>query len=341
MTPSPPRVRLSDIAREAGVSVALVSKVLNGRADVAPATRSRVEELLTKHSYSPRRLGPRPLTHLIDLVIDELDGAWSLEIVEGVARVAQEHDVATVVSVVKGSAEPEVQRWLRGVGRRRSDGVVLVVSQLNRRHLARLIRLGLPVVAVDPAGEPDEAVPTVGATNWSGGFAAAEHLLALGHRRIAAITGPQDVMCSRARLDGFRAAMDRAGLEPDPALQRFGSFTTESGRRLGAELLALSEPPTAVFCGSDQQAFGVYAAARAAGLEVPRDLSVVGFDGLPATTWVTPSLTTVRQPLADVAGLATELLLQLVRGQVVASRRVELATTLLVRESTCAPQPRA
>ncbi|MFN8075440.1 MAG: LacI family DNA-binding transcriptional regulator [Kineosporiaceae bacterium] len=332
------RVRLSDIAEEAGVSVALVSKVLNGRADVAPTTRRKVEDLLAKYSYRPRRAPARASTHLVDLVINELDSAWSLEIVEGVAKVAQDNDAATVVSVLSGGEEHEVQRWLRNLTHRRSDGVVLVVSQLSRRHLARLARLGVPVVAVDPAGEPDEELPTIGATNWSGGFAAAEHLVGLGHRRIAVITGPQDVLCSRARLDGFRAALDRAGVDLPASMLRHGAFTTESGERWGSDLLAHRDAPTAIFCGSDQQAFGVYAAARRRGLSVPADLSVVGFDGLPATTWVTPPLTTVRQPLRDVAGLATEMLLQLIRGQALQSRRVELATSLVVRESTCPPR---
>lgn len=332
-----PRVRLSDIATEAGVSVALVSKVLNGRADVAPETRRRVEDLLAKHSYSPRRAGPRPTTRLLDLVINELDSAWSLEIVEGVARVAQDNDIAAVVSVLRGDDEQEVQRWLRNLAHRRSDGVVLVVSQLSRRHLARLARLGVPVVAVDPAGEPDEDLPTIGSTNWAGGFAAAEHLLGLGHRRIAVMAGPRQVMCSRARLDGFRAATDRAGVELPAELQVFGEFDTASGEEVARRLLALPEPPTAIFCCSDQQAFGVYAAARSLGLRVPEDLSVVGFDGLPATEWVSPPLTTVRQPLRDVAGLATRMLLQVIRGEPLQSRRVELATSLIVRESTCPP----
>ncbi len=154
---------------------------------------------------------------------------------------------------------------------------------------------------VDPAGEPVHDTPSVGATNWSGGVAATRHLLGLGHRRIGVITGPEEILCSRARLDGYRAAMDAAGAPIDPALIRFGDFHVQSGVERARSMLGLPDPPTAIFAANDLMALGVYQAAREARLQIPEDLSVVGFDDLPVAGWVSPPLTTVRQPLAEMA----------------------------------------
>jgi LacI family transcriptional regulator len=187
---------------------------------------------------------------------------------------------------------------------------------------------------VDPVNLPDPDVPSVGATNWAGGMAATDHLLGLGHRRIGAVTGPADYLCSRARIDGYRSALERAGAQFDEALVRQGDFQHEGGFIRGGELLDLPEPPTAIFAGSDQQALGVYEAARQRGLRIPQDLSVVGFDDLPAARWVSPPLTTVGQPLADMGRVAAEMLGDLIDSVPLRSQRVELATELIVREST-------
>ena len=141
-------------------------------------------------------------------------------------------------------------------------------------------------------------------------------------------------LCSRARIDGYRSALERFGADFDRPLVRHGDFQHEGGFVRGGELLDLAEPPTAIFAGSDQQAFGVYEAARERGLRIPQDLSVVGFDDLPAARWVSPPLTTVRQPLADMGRVAAEMLGSLIGGVPLRSQRVELATELIVREST-------
>jgi DNA-binding LacI/PurR family transcriptional regulator len=193
---------------------------------------------------------------------------------------------------------------------------------------------GVPLVVVDPTGEPLHDTPSIGATNWSGGLAATRHLLALGHRRIGVVSGPENVLCSRARLDGYRAAMDEAGVPIDPALIRYGNFHVQEGTTEGRALLALADPPTAIFAGNDLQALGVYQAAREARLHIPEDLSVIGFDDLPVASWVGPPLTTVRQPLVQMAMAAARLVLRLANGEQPSQTRIELATELIVREST-------
>jgi len=330
------RVTISAIAAEAGVSVPTVSRVVNGRSDVAPQTRERVEELLRRHGYRRRSSRPRSNARLIDLVFNDLDSPWAVEIIRGVEDVAHAAGVGTVVSAIhrRGTA---ARQWLQNLRARASDGVILVNSILESPMQAELRRLDVPMVVVDPAGGPSLDAPTVGATNWAGGLSATEHLLSLGHRRIGFVSGPRQLVCSRARLDGYRAGLEAAGIPLDEELVREGDFYHESGFEGGNSLLSLPDRPTAIFASSDQMAFGVYEAVRQRGLRVPDDVSVVGFDDLPEVRWSSPPLTTVRQPLAEMGVLAARTVLRLAGGDEVESPRVELATALVVRESTAPP----
>jgi LacI family transcriptional regulator len=334
--PGARRTTLAVIAAEAGVSLPTVSKVVNGRPDVAPATRTRVERLLDEHGYYRRGLRRHRRSGLVDIIFNGLDSPWAVEILRGVEEWGAIHSTGIAVSSVRhGNARPA--SWTSALASHDTDGVILVTSQLTDSQLDQLRGTGIPLVVIDPANPPPADVPSVGATNWAGGLAATEHLLELGHERIAAIAGPADYLCSRARLDGYRSALDRAGIEFDPGLVRTGTFHHEGGFACGGELLDLPVPPTAIFAGSDQQAFGVYEAARQRGLQIPRDLSVVGFDELPVARWASPPLTTIRQPLAEMGRLAAQMLGDLVEGGTLQSSRVELSTELIVRESTAAP----
>ena len=215
-------------------------------------------------------------------------------------------------------------------------GVIAVFSDLSETMRRQLGTRAIPFVVLDPTGEPLHDTPSIGATNWNGGLTATRHLLALGHRRIAVVGGPATVLCSRARLDGFRAAMDEAGVPVDPTLVSSGRFQVDEGIERARALLARPDRPTAIVTGNDLQALGVYQAAREARLDIPGDLSVVGFDDLPIASWVSPPLTTVRQPLIEMAEAAAEMVLALGRGEPTQSR-LELATELVARESTAPP----
>ena len=297
-TPTAPRAgarRQSTIARiaaAAGVSAPTVSKVINGRSDVSPETRQRVEAVIREHGYERSRKSVRPAP-LLEVIFHELESDWALEIIMGVEQVAREHDLAVVLSEMQGRRTPG-RSWIEGVLARRPTGVIAVLSDLSEGQRALLNSRGIPLVVVDPTGEPLHDTPSIGATNWSGGLAATRHLLGLGHRRIGVVAGPESVLCSRARLDGYRAAMDEAEVPIDPGLIRFGNFHVQDGVTEGRALLRLPDRPTAIFAGNDLQALGVYQAAREARLHIPEDLSVVGFDDLPVATWVGPPLTTVR-----------------------------------------------
>ncbi|MCX5530125.1 LacI family DNA-binding transcriptional regulator [Streptomyces sp. NBC_00006] len=333
----PAKVTITEIAREAGVSVPTVSRVVNGRSDVSPGTRARVEDLLHRHGYRRRAPASGDRAALLDLVFNDLDSPWAVEIIRGVEEAAHEAGVGTVVSAIHDRAG-DAREWMTNLRARASDGVILVTSVLEPGLRDELRRLRVPLVVIDPAGAPVTDAPTIGATNWAGGMAATEHLLELGHRRIGFIQGPPRLLCSRARLDGYRAALDVADVPVEGELIVAGDFYHASGFDGCHRLLDLDEPPTAIFASSDQMALGAIEALRRRGLRVPEDLSVVGFDDLPEVRWSAPPLTTVRQPLSDMGKLAARTALDLARSVEPAAPRVDLATELVVRASTAAPR---
>ncbi|MBI5159978.1 MAG: LacI family DNA-binding transcriptional regulator [Micrococcales bacterium] len=337
-TDTPPeRATLARVAADAGVSVSSVSKVLNGQAGVSERTRVRVESLLREHRYH-RRGRPETAAPLIELVFTEIDSAWAIEIIGGVERTARQNGMSVVLTV-SGDRHAPGADWITGVLRRRPAGVILVFSDLPADSKRRLRSRNIPFVIVDPAGDPAEDVPSVGSANWSGGYQATQHLIGLGHRDIAIITGPRDMLCSTARLSGYRAALESAGIPPRPDYEAIGEFRRDDGVVRGRELLALTPRPTAIFAGSDLQALGVYEAARASAVTIPEQLSVVGYDDLDVASWAGPALTTIRQPLAEMAEQATKLVIRLRTEPDGDTPRVELATRLVVRGSTQAPLP--
>ncbi|MEU6432858.1 LacI family DNA-binding transcriptional regulator [Streptomyces albidoflavus] len=328
------RITLAQVAQRAGVSISTVSKVLNGRQDVAAPTRIKVERLLEAHAYrrTTRSAHEAPL---IEIVFHELESIWAMELIRGVENVAKTHG-AGVVLTESGTRHAPGPEWMEAMLQRRPLGVVLVFSALPGEVKEQLRARSIPFVIIDPAGDPDPDVPSVGSANWNGGLAATRHLIECGHRRIGVITGPEDMLCSRARLDGYRSAMTMAGLEVDPALILFGDFHVEGGYDRATEMLSRPRPPTAIFAGSDLQALGVLEAARVHGLRVPHDLSVVGYDDVSLARWASPALTTIHQPLRQMAEEATQMLMRL-RDREPVSTRLELATSLVVRKSTGAP----
>ncbi|MDT0322446.1 LacI family DNA-binding transcriptional regulator [Streptomyces millisiae] len=331
---------LAVVAREAGVSVPTASKVANGREDVAPETRRRVTEVLDRLGYVRRpRFTPDRPPALIDLVVHRLDTPWSGAVLHGVEEAAHDAGVGVVVSaalVRTRGGRPE-RGWLDKLSARGTAGVLFNLAELNATQHTWLGQHRIPYVMIDPVLDPPPGVPSVGATNWQGGVSATEHLIALGHRRIAVVGGYRRKMCSSARVAGFRSAMAAAGLRVPPEYVRHGDFDETVAHRRMRELLALPEPPTAVFACSDQMALGVCQAAREHGLRVPEDVSVVGFDDLPQARWSVPGLTTVRQPLAEMAATALRLLRRMMDGDRPDGVRTELSTRLVVRNSTAPP----
>jgi DNA-binding LacI/PurR family transcriptional regulator len=326
------RTTLTGIAAEAGVSVSTVSKVLNGRTDVADGTRDRVGRMLRSNGY---RVASGLPFGVVDLLIGCLQGPWAEELIRGAAEAAREADQSVVVTTVETDAD--FGHWLGRAAERGTGGVLSVLHLPAPPERRRLGSAGIPLVVIDPPAEPGTGIRSVGTTNWQGGMTATRHLAELGHRRIAAIGGPERFWSANARLDGYRTALLRSGLPVDEALVGRDEFSVAGGRSQASRLLDLPEPPTAIVAGNDNQAFGVLQALGERGLRAPGDLSVVGFDDVLAT-WATPPLTTVRQPLAAMAAAGFRMLRMGADGSLAQPEHVELATTLVIRNSTAPPR---
>ncbi|MFF5085374.1 LacI family DNA-binding transcriptional regulator [Actinoplanes sp. NPDC000266] len=318
------RATLAAVAREAGVSVPTVSKVVNGRTDVAPETRARIAALLTRHGYVGRaQTAAAAGVRTVDLVFDGMETPNNLKILKGALSAAAEEDVDVVVGLAP--ARPQ------GAHR---EGIVLVTSSITAAQWQHFSKRGIPIVTIDPHDVPSAEVPSVGATNFQGGMEATAHLTGLGHRRVGFIEGPPERGVSIARLHGYQAALSQAGVAHDPGLVRAGPFTFDAAFTAGISLLTSENRPTAIFACNDTLALGAMEAARTLGLRIPEDVSVVGFDDMPVTQWSAPPLTTVRQPFAEMGRVAMRRLLRLAAGESLDSPRVELATELIVRKST-------
>jgi DNA-binding LacI/PurR family transcriptional regulator len=321
---------LTSIAVTAGVSVSTVSKVLNGRSDVAPQTRERVGRILRSHGY---QVAARSGLSVVDMLVGGPGSPWADELIRGAVTAAAETEISVIISRVTSAGE--FARWLKVATARGTLGALSVLYLPDEATLSKMADAHVPLVVIDPPAEPGGAVRSVGTTNWQGGMTVTRHLISLGHRRIGAVGGPHGLWSCRARLDGYRSALMHAGLPVSQDLVRYDELTAEGGRRQAAALLSQARPPTAIVAGNDAQAFGVLQELAARGLRVPGDVSVTGFDDVPVATWATPPLTTVRQPLAAMAATAFWMLTRPETG--VHPRHLELETTLVVRDSTAPP----
>ncbi len=327
------RATLATIAAAAGVSVATVSKVVNGRPDVAPSTRSRVEHTLHEFGYEPRR-GERPRADAIGLLFHGPLTTYSLEILEGVLAAANEAGVEVVIArtdIATGRSAQLIR------DRSVDDWQAVIAVTTAASELSALSRAHVPTVVIDPIGTPGVDIISVGSTNFAGGLAATQHLLDLGHSRIAYVGGTPSAACNQARLQGFRGAMESARVRVPKNYVQSGHFMYEDGLVAGAALLDLPQPPTAVFAANDEMALGVLEAARTRGIRVPQELSVLGFDDTEVARVASPPLTTIAQPLRRMGSVALRTALRLGAGDHVDSHHVELATDLVVRESTAHP----
>jgi LacI family transcriptional regulator len=336
----PGRVTIREVADLAGVSVATVSRVMNGRGDVAPSTRELVLRVVRDHGYTTSRAarglsGGR--TGLVGATVPLVHPAYFSFILSGAAEALSERDMRLVLCPTQHEHDREVsllERMMHGT----TDGGLLILPQESAGELETLLLHGYRFVVVDPMLPLNERIPSVSAAHSAGADIAVKHLLGLGHRRIAAITGPRGWIASEERLRGYQAALAAAGILPEPELVAEANFEIDMGLRAARRLLDLHEPPTAIFAFNDNIAIGVLQAARERGVRVPEELSIVGFDDVEAAEIVTPQLTTVRQPLAEMGRMAVSLLERLIEGQRIEALHVELRTQLVVRQTTAPPR---
>ena len=330
------RVTIRQVAETAGVSIATVSRVVNGHSDVSPHTREAVQRVLREHGYQAGARSRSAPTGLVGVMMPVVHPGYFAEILSGASEALYEHDLRVMLCPTRHSHERETSLLDRLAGGE-ADGAVLVLPEESAAELLALADHGFPVVIVDPRTEVPEGIPVVCAAHSSGATQATRHLLDLGHRRIGVIGGPEGWMATQERLRGYQAALAGAGVLPDPSLVRYSDFRISGGRGEAAALLDLPDPPTAVFAFNDSMAIGVMQEAAARGLRVPAELSVVGFDDTVEASVVVPGLTTVRQPLAEMGRTAVSLLLRQLQNRRFEPLRMEIETRLVLRDSTAAP----
>jgi LacI family transcriptional regulator len=336
------RTTLAEVAAAAGVSVATVSKVLNDRVDVSAETRRRVQKYLKDSEYRPAGSGsarPRELGRSVEVVVPELQNPYIIGVLEGIVSSAAAEGFEVVIGRLpsSGSWMVDPQTLLRS----EHVGAIFITADASKASLKALDDAGFPVVVVDPLRVDGSRCISIGATNFTGGVTAAEHLLSLGHRRIGHAGGPHSADCSHARLAGLTSALRKAGIELDETLVTHCAFTYDAGRRAAHDLLDRSDRPTAIFAASDEIALGVMEEARRRSIRIPQDLSVVGFDDTFLASRSAPPLTTVAQPLLEMGRVATRSLAQMITNDVVGTRHIELATRLVIRNSTAPPSQSA
>jgi LacI family transcriptional regulator len=330
---------IKEIAKRADVSIATVSNVITGAARVSPALRERVQKAIAELDYHPndvaRSLKVRQ-TRLIGMIISDITNPFFPLLVRGAEDEAFRHNYLLITFNTDDRIDRE-KRVLSVLRSRRVDGVLLVMAPgaAEPTHLKNTVRAGVPVVCLDrvPAGVE---VDSVTVDNEGGARKCVEHLISLGHRRIAVIAGPQALPNAVERLEGYRNALNQAGLAFDPDLVFEGNFRVESGYEQGARLLAGECRPSAIFVCNDMMAMGLLRAAEERGVECPRDLAVAIFDDLPFDFAFRPHMTAVSQPAYEVGRKGVELLLRRIEGLETAEEtiRIRLETQLKLREST-------
>ncbi len=342
--PHPSRVTIYDVADRAGVAISTVSRVLNGSAEVSEATRTRVQQAIEALRFQPQRTArslAQQSTTSIAVAMPSATSSFYVEVLKGVKDALRDRDIDLLLCNL-GSQHPyaTLERFLdRGA----VDGLLLVSLPVEGETGERLARINAPVVLVGTRLGQSTDAPGFDTLWWddaSGARRATEHLIGLGHRRIGLISAHAWSYNSSPRLEGYRDALTAAGLPYDPALVVSGQaikhagYSEEAGAEAMQQLLALPEPPTAVFAASDVQAFGAWAFARDAGLRIPRDVSIVGYDNLKVSRFL--GLTTVDQQMKAVGHRATARLLDRMSTPSMPALFDEIDVPLVVRDSTAA-----
>lgn len=330
---------LRDLAAAAGVSIGTASMALSGHPAVAEATRAKVTSLARRLGYVPNHAA-RSLRagrqNALGLVIPH-SGAhvfshpYFMEVLRGISETTSASGFTVVLSVAATEKSIE-DAYVKILDSHRVDGVIVASAATYDPNISRLAASGHSFVVLGryPA---DSSVDAIGVEDRQGAFAATSHLIGHGHQLVAHISGPSGHQSASDRLEGYRDALGVHGLPYRGALVVEGDYSPEAGYAAARRLFGQQPTPTAIFAGNDEMAFGVLRAAGELGLESPADFALVGFDDIQLASVVTPPMTTVRQPMAEIGAQAARRLINLLDGQPVTARQIELATQLIVRRS--------
>jgi len=338
---------IKEIASKAGVSLGTVSNVLNGSTTVARDIRERVEGVMRSLDYHPnfnaRNLKGRQ-TKLIGMVVSDITNPFFPQVIRGAEDIASHHGFLLIVVNTDDEIEKE-RRALSVLRSRQVDGIAIVLASHRKTgfiHIRQAIQSGVHIVCLDRV-PPGEKIDSVAVDNVGGAFDCVQHLIAVGHRRIAILTGGLDIQTGRDRLRGYEQALRDAAIKPDQSLIRNGDFRFDTAYRASLELLACHPRPTAVFASNGTMAFGLMRAIGEMGMECPQDIAVATFDDLPIYDAFRPHLTSVVQPAYDIGKRGIELLIQRIMGKLDDSKAVSirLPLKLAIRESTLATPVKA
>ncbi|GCE12762.1 LacI family DNA-binding transcriptional regulator [Tengunoibacter tsumagoiensis] len=327
-----PRTVISDIAERSGVSATTVSRVLNGHKDVSAATRNKVMQYIKELGYVSHRTS-RTSSAQLGITVPMFNNYFG-KIIEGVYEALQGRNAQLLPIRTNNYYDAEVSQ-VQQLMNQEISGMIFTLPQENADELLRIKQKGLPFVVADPFRLLPDEIPTIMVENISASMIATEHLLKLGHRRIGVITGPPDWKTTIDRTTGYYAALASAGIPIDPVLICEGRWQADSGDEAARQLLALPEPPTAIFAFNDDMAIGAIYAVHASGLRVPEDISVVGCDdALDDLPYALPPLTTIHQPLREIGRIAVDVLYRIMQQQPLEATHIKLSARLIVRHST-------
>ena len=329
-------VTIRDVARKAGVSVATVSRVLNSSGPVSPGTRKRVEEVAEKLEYIPHGGAQSLITRRtgnLGIILPDLYGEFFSQLIRGMDQATRAAGYHVLLSSSHAD-RVELEAALRAM-RGRVDALILMSPDNAPEELLKGVPKGLPVLLLNTEEGGTPPVDTLNVDNRGGAYAAVRHLLSLGRTRVGLIGGTLSNHDARERRDGYRAALSDAGVEQPKEWEVAADFTKAGGRRAARELLALTDPPTAVFAANDSMAVGALSAFREAGVRVPEDVALVGFDDVPITRYVTPPLSSVRVDLSRFGERAVERVMEILEDPTSHEPRHEVVpTSLVIRSST-------
>lgn len=326
-------IKMSDVAKKANVSTATVSRVLRNPDTVRKETRAKVLSVIEQLNYQPNVLARHlrtSKTNTILVALPNLTNTVFAQIFGGIEKVAHENEYRVLLRNLNNK-EDHSDGYLDYILQKQVDGMILLTSKLGEERLLEMASLH-PIVLASEFLEGSK-IPTVSIDNISSARLATEHLIQLGHQRIAHISGPLEGLLGRHRLKGYQLALEKHHIQCDSLLIKEGDFSFESGCTLMHQLMALENPPTAVFAANDEMAMGVIKAAKEHGFLVPRDLAVVGFDNIYFSSIFEPALTTVSQPLFKMGEKSMELLLSQIRREALRKKHYVLDTELIIRDS--------
>ncbi|MHA7964668.1 LacI family DNA-binding transcriptional regulator [Paenibacillus sp. CAU 1782] len=332
------KATIYDIAKEAGVSIATVSKVINAKGKISQEKRSEIIAIMDRMNYQPSVIASALTgkhTYTLGLLIPDIANPFFAEVARAVEQRGHELGYSVIICGTDNRHE-RIEQYISVLGQKQVDGIIIGTG-VGDTSVLRDNAWKTPTVMIGREAYSGAKAHTVVSDDWQGGRDAAEHLLELGHRRLAVLSESLDISSSRERLRGFRERLSEEGIELRDDRVRQCKYRVEDGRRQARELLAQDERPTALFCCNDLLAIGALQAAKEAGIPIPQQLSVVSFDNTILASVTDPPLTSVAQPVEKLGAAAVELLLAEFRERQVQTQRISLPTELIVRASTAAP----